>query len=50
MEHPGLPPKWVGGRRLCCSAMYIMSSAMQDERILAIVFSKVMSLYALGRL
>lgn len=50
VDLPGLPPKCIGGRRLCCSAMYVRSSATHEDRSLAMVSRRVMGLYTFGRL
>ena len=43
---PGRPPKWVVGSILWVSARWAISSATQEERILAIVSSSAMGRYA----
>src|SRR5712671_3643771 len=46
---PGLPPKWLAGRRLCFSARCVSCSATIAVITFHIVFSRAIGLYAFGR-
>lgn len=48
VDIPGCPLKCVLGRRLCFSRIYNTLSAISTENNLAVVFRRVIGLYALG--
>ena len=48
VDHPGLPPKWLEGRRSWVSERCTRSSATMDDKIFAIVLRRVMGRYAFG--
>jgi len=46
VDHPGLPPKWVLGRRLWVLSIKEVLSAIMADSSFAVVFSRAMGQYA----